>query len=105
MKKTLPANIRRFGKSYKGVWRAFERLGEECHKAGPLDTRIRRLVKVGIAAASGSEGAVHSAVRNARSEGVPAAEIRHAILLAITTIGFPRAQAALSWAEDVLSKK
>ena len=32
-------------------------------------------------------------------------EIRHAILLSITTIGFPNGQAALSWAEDVMRKK
>jgi alkylhydroperoxidase/carboxymuconolactone decarboxylase family protein YurZ len=38
-------------------------------------------------------------------DGVSKDEIRHAILLSITTIGFPPAQAALSWAEDVLSKK
>jgi alkylhydroperoxidase/carboxymuconolactone decarboxylase family protein YurZ len=54
---------------------------------------------------AGSEGALHSAVRNALAEGVSKDEIRHAILLSITTIGFPRAQAALSWAEDILSKK
>jgi alkylhydroperoxidase/carboxymuconolactone decarboxylase family protein YurZ len=39
------------------------------------------------------------------AEGVSKAEIRHAILLSITTIGFPNAQAALSWAEDILNKK
>jgi 4-carboxymuconolactone decarboxylase len=105
MKKILPANVRRFEKSYRGIWRAFEQLGQECHKAGPLDARTRRLVKIGIAAAAGSEGAMHSAVRHARAEGVSAAEIRHAILLTITTIGFPRAQAALTWAQDVLRKK
>ena len=37
--------------------------------------------------------------------GVSAEEIRHAILLTLTTIGFPRAMAALSWAEDVLRRR
>ena len=104
MKAALPKSVERFGKSYAKVWQRFKQLGEECHRAGPLDGRTRRLVKIGIAAAAQSEGAVHSAVRNARGEGVSADEIRHAILLAITTIGFPRAMAALSWAEDVLKK-
>lgn len=105
MRTPVPASVRRFGKTYPRISKAFEKLGKECHRAGPLSARVRRIVKIGIATAAGSEGAVHSAVRNARAEGVSPAEIRHAILLAITTIGFPRASAALSWAEDVLGKK
>jgi alkylhydroperoxidase/carboxymuconolactone decarboxylase family protein YurZ len=48
---------------------------------------------------------MHSAVRNALAEGVSPDEIRHAILLSITTIGFPNGQAALSWAEDIMRRK
>ena len=48
---------------------------------------------------------MHSAVRNALAEGVSQDEIRHAILLSITTIGFPNGQAALSWAEDLMRGK
>ena len=102
MKNKLPQPLKSFGKNYPGVWKSFQRLGEECHRAGPLDERARRLVKVGIAAAAQSEGAVHSAVRHARTASVSPQEIRHAILLTITTVGFPRAMAALSWAEDIL---
>ena len=105
MKADFPQWIKRFQKTHGAVWRSFQRLGAECHRAGPLDARTRRLVKIGIAAASGSEGAVHSAVRNALAEGVARDEIRHAILLSVTTVGFPHAQAALSWAEDVMRKK
>ena len=105
MKTSLPQWAKRFQKTYPRVWRSFQQLGDECHRAGPLDAKTRRLVKVGIAAAYGSEGGLHSAVRNALREGVSADEIRHAILLSITTIGFPNAQAALSWAEDVIGKK
>ena len=104
MKAILPKSVERFSKSYAKVWQTFQQLGEECHRAGPLDSRVRRLVKVGIAAGAQSEGAVHSAVRHARTAGVSPDEIRHAILLAITTIGFPRAMAALTWAEDTLRK-
>ena len=57
----------------------------------------RRLVKVGIAAAAQSEGAVHSAVRHAKEAGILDSEIRHVIVLSFTTIGFPRAMAAMSW--------
>lgn len=105
MKSKLPIPVQQLRKDYPALWRSFEKLGEECHGAGPLDERERRIVKVGIAAAAQSEGAVHSAVRTARRAGVSAEKIRHAILLTITTIGFPRAMAAWSWAEDVLGKR
>jgi alkylhydroperoxidase/carboxymuconolactone decarboxylase family protein YurZ len=105
MKSSLPHWSRRFEKSYAKIWKSFQLLGEECHRWGPLDAHTRRLAKVGIAAGAGLEGALHSAVRNALAEGVSKNEIRHVILLSITTIGFPRAQAALSWAEDILTKK
>jgi alkylhydroperoxidase/carboxymuconolactone decarboxylase family protein YurZ len=104
-KPDLPKWVGQFRKSYPTVWSTFQELGDECHKAGPLDERVRRLVKLGIAVGAQSEGAVHSAVRNARSTGAAAEEIRHAVLLAITTIGFPRAMAALTWVEDILKSK
>jgi alkylhydroperoxidase/carboxymuconolactone decarboxylase family protein YurZ len=100
----IPKAVESFSTSFASVWQAFQKLGDECHGAGPLDDRVRRLVKVGIAAAAQSEGAVHSAVRHAKAAGIPAAEIRHVIVLSITTIGFPRAMAAMSWADDILRK-
>ena len=102
MKTKLPSSVQNLRKSYPAVWKHFEQLGEACHEAGPLDERTRRIAKVAIAAAAQTEGGVHSAVRNARAAGVSANQVRHAILLTLTTIGFPRAMAALSWAEDVL---
>jgi 4-carboxymuconolactone decarboxylase len=104
MRTKLPGSLQTFRKSYPAVWKRFQALGEECHRAGPLEERVRRIVKVAIAAAAQSEGAVHSAVRNARAAGVSTDEIRHAILLTTTTIGFPRAMAALTWAEDILRR-
>ena len=103
-KSALPQNTQSFAAGYKDVWRAFQELGDQCHNAGPLDDRTRRLIKVGVAAAAQSEGAVHSAVRQAKDAGVSGDEIRHAIILTLTTIGFPRALAAMSWANDILKK-
>jgi alkylhydroperoxidase/carboxymuconolactone decarboxylase family protein YurZ len=100
----LPKTVESFSTSFAPVWQAFQKLGDECHGAGPLDGRVRRLVKIGIAAAAQSEGALHSAVRHAKAVGISADEIRHVIVLSITTIGFPRAMAAMSWADDVLRK-
>jgi alkylhydroperoxidase/carboxymuconolactone decarboxylase family protein YurZ len=52
----------------------------------------------------GSEGAVKSHVRRALEEDVTPEEIRHAVLMALTTAGFPAMIAALKWTEEVLSK-
>jgi len=57
------------------------------------------------AAAMRSEGALHSHTRRALQAGAEPDEIRHAIILVTSTIGFPQVVAALSWAEDVLGKK
>lgn len=94
----VPKTVESFSASFGSVWQAFQKLADECHGTGPLDDSVWRLVKVAIAAAAQSEGAV----RHARAAGISAAEIRHVIVLCITTIGFPRAMAAMSWANDNL---
>ncbi len=89
-------------KRYPKYIDAVETLGEVVAEAGPLDDRILQLVQLAGAAASRSEGAVHSHTRRALKAGVSADEIRHALISLTSTIGFPNVTAALSWAEDVL---
>jgi 4-carboxymuconolactone decarboxylase len=48
---------------------------------------------------------VRSHVRKLLGVGLSEAEIVHTIVLAITTIGFPATNAALSWAEEVFSEE
>lgn len=103
MSKNVPEQMNAFRAAYPTVWQAFESLGKECHEnGGPLDEKTRRLVKLGIAIASQHEGAVHSAVRHAMEAGVTRDEMLHAAILAITTIGWPKAYAAVTWIDDVL---
>jgi alkylhydroperoxidase/carboxymuconolactone decarboxylase family protein YurZ len=82
------------------VWQAFSNLAEACHKAGPLDAKTRKLVKLAIAVGAGTEGGTHSAVRHAAEAGVTAQEMEHVVLLSITTIGLPAAGRALTWIHD-----
>jgi alkylhydroperoxidase/carboxymuconolactone decarboxylase family protein YurZ len=105
MQELLPDWIAAFREKHPTVWEAFERLGEACHEAGPLEEKTRRLVKLGIGVAFRHEGAVHSAVRNALKSGVTREEIEHVVLLAITTIGWPAAYAAMTWIEDEFSSR
>lgn len=96
----LPTHFRRFKAAHPEIYEAFEELGRRVHERGSLSERERRLVKLGIAIGVGTEGGVHSAVRHALRGGCSREDVEHAVRLAITTIGFPRAMAALSWVDD-----
>jgi alkylhydroperoxidase/carboxymuconolactone decarboxylase family protein YurZ len=104
MAKALPKTVNQFSKQYPKVWEAFNELGERCHKAGPLDEKTRRLIKLALSIGGGLEGATHSAVRGARRTGITADEISHVALLAITTLGFPVAARAMTWIADPQDK-
>ena len=101
MKTKLPELPAQLARHQPEVWAAFEMLANRCHEAGPLSPKTRRLVKLGIAVGAGLEGGVHAQVRNALAEGITAAELRHVILLGLTTIGFPASMAALTWVNDL----
>jgi len=98
----LPKRFVDFSAQEPEIARAHEALGEAVHGAGPLDERTRALVKLGIAVGAGREGSVHSMARKAVEAGLTPAEIRHAVLLALPTLGFPSTMAALSWLEDLV---
>jgi 4-carboxymuconolactone decarboxylase len=101
MSNPLPEKIEDFRKKSPAVWDAFAALASACHEqGGPLDERSRRLAKLGLAIGSQHEGAVHSATRHALEGGCTIDELRHVAILAITTLGWPAAYAALSWIED-----
>jgi len=79
------------------------RFGEACHETGPLDEKTRRLIKLALAVAFRHEGAVHSAARNALRSGATQGELEHVVILSITTIGWPAANAAMTWIKDAFS--
>jgi 4-carboxymuconolactone decarboxylase len=98
----LPDIYVSFRERYPEVAGAQDGLGAALDAAGPLDARARRLVKLGIAIGALAEGAVRSNVRKALDEGATPDEVRHVVVLAITTAGFPSAIAALRWVDEVL---
>jgi 4-carboxymuconolactone decarboxylase len=97
----LPKRFADFNKTYPSLAKAYESLGSECHAAGPLNEKARALVKLALAVGAKQEGGVHAQVRKALDAGVTANELRHVALLAIPTIGFPPAMAAMSWIDDL----
>lgn len=101
----LPEIYQQFKQRFPHVKEPFGALGAAEHDAGPLGEKERRLVKLGIAVGTESEGAVRSHVRKLLGIGATQEEILHTIVLALTTIGFPATNAALSWAEEVLEEE
>lgn len=97
----LPSSAGTFAKQHPEVWEAYAELGKACSDAGPIDTETKRLVKLALAIAEGSEGAVHSHTRRGLEEGIDPEALKHAAILSVPTIGFPNAMAAISWIEDV----
>ena len=98
----VPEKFREFVSRYPEAARAYEDFAAACRRAGPLGDRDRALVQLGIAAGSNVEGSVNSQVRKALDLGLSPGEIRHAILLASTAVGFPRMMRALTWADAIL---
>ncbi len=99
----LPSRYLKFKENYFDMFSAYENLGKSSVEAGPLDVKQIALVKLGIALGARLEGAVHSHCRKALEAGLKPNEIRHAVLLSVTTIGFPSMMAGLSWVDDVLN--
>ena len=101
----IPGWYGRQRRRYPALFRAYEALGDACRRAGPLDARTGSLVKLAIAVGTRHEGAVHSLARRSLEAGASVEEIRHVVLLATTTIGFPAMMAALAWVEDVIAPR
>lgn len=100
----LPTPYQDFTRQHPSVLRAFEQLGEAAAKEGPLDEKTRELIKLGMAATNRSKSAVESHTFRALEAGASPQEIEHAIILGVTTIGFPNMMAALTWAKAAIKE-
>ena len=97
----IPKFFEEFRAAHPVVAGHYEQLSEACRAAGPLDGRTCELIKLAIAMGAGAEGAAHSHARRALAEGASERQLEHVALLAITTLGFPRAMTGLAWVKDV----
>lgn len=104
-KNFLPFPYERFAKEFPEIEKEYDKLAKKCHASGPLNEKVRRLVKLGIAIGSESEGAVKSHTRRAMAMGISPKEIRHAVLLGLTTIGFPKMIATLNCVHEVFEER
>ena len=85
----LPQTFQKFARDYPKVHEAYEALARAAHESGPLNQRMRQLVKLAISVGASLEGAVRAHTWQAREAGVTEAEIDHVVLLSLTTVGQP----------------
>lgn len=81
-----------------------EALGAAARSAGPLDEKTIQLVQLAAAAAIRSHGSTHSHTVRALEAGATPEEIRHAVIVLTSTIGFPTVAAALCWVDDIIER-
>jgi len=98
----LPKIYEVFAEKFPDVLKDFQQLGKTCRAYGPLDPKCQDLINLGIAIGANSRGAVMSQTRKAMESGATREEVVHAVLLSLTTTGFPNMIAALGWVDEVL---
>lgn len=98
--KGIPPSLKEFGRKYPEVWERYEALGDACHRAGPLDDKTRRLIKLALSVGARQEGGVRGQVRKAREAALGLEEMEQVVALALPTVGLPNAIAAYSWIAD-----
>ena len=96
-----PSLYEDFRAEFPDVAERYQQLGDVTRTAGPRDGRTAELCKLAMSIAAGAEGGTHSHTRRALSAGATREELMHVALLAITTLGFPRAMTGLAWIRDV----
>ena len=100
--KALPKTFQDFVKKHGTIWEAHEKLTLACAEAGPLDRKTRELIKIGIAVGTGLETATRRHAIMARENGASVEEVHQAVLMAMTTCGYPTAMAGWQWVNDAM---
>ncbi len=90
-----PDTFKAFVERYPEIWQAQEMGAEAIEQSGPLDRKMRELIKIGICLGATLQTALRRHVHQALASGASLAEVEQAILLGINTVGFPAAM--ISW--------
>lgn len=98
----LPETFKSLVDKYPEVWKAHEQFTIACAEAGPLDRKTIELIKVGICIGGGLETATQRHALMAVENGASKEEVYHTALMAMTTLGHPRAAAGWKWINSVL---
>jgi alkylhydroperoxidase/carboxymuconolactone decarboxylase family protein YurZ len=101
-KNELPETFKSLVDKYPEIWEAHERFTVACAEAGPLDRKTIELIKVGICIGGGLETATQRHAIMAVENGASKDEVYHTALMAMTTLGHPRAAAGWKWIHSAL---
>jgi len=98
----IPKLYRMIESKHPQVAGLHRQLADAARAEGPIDNKTAHLIQLAAATAIRSEGAVHSHARRALEAGASKEEIRHAVILLTTTLGFPAIAAAMDWLNDLI---
>jgi alkylhydroperoxidase/carboxymuconolactone decarboxylase family protein YurZ len=99
----LPRTFQKFTERFPELRDAHQAIAQLADKAGSLSRRECELIKMGICMGAGLESAFRSHVRRAMEHGATIGEVEQAVVLAMTTVGFPRTAAAWQWAHKQIA--
>lgn len=100
-----PKSINYFADNFPKAWESYQALEERCYKEGPLNEKTCRLIKMAVTASALMERSTKVHVGLALEAGAKPEEIRQAMLMILTSRGFPGTVIALQWAEEVIAEK
>lgn len=101
----LPTTFKQFVRRFPQLAAAHQAIGEHTATMGPLDKKTQHLIKIGICLGAGLESAMRSHTRRAIQAGATEAELEQAVMLGMTTCGFPRTVAAWQWVQEQLKRQ
>jgi len=93
----------RFAERFPKLASAHQTMGLAASE-GPLDKKTQHLIKIGICLGAGLESAMRSHTRRAIQAGATEAELEQAVMLGMTTCGFPRTVAAWAWVQEQIHR-
>jgi 4-carboxymuconolactone decarboxylase len=100
--RNIPEHFQSLKQRFPEVIAASEDLGKTAKAAGPIDEKTVHLLQMAAGTAIRSHGAVRSHARRALESGANTQELFHAVLVLISTLGFPVVAAAVGWIDDVV---
>lgn len=91
-----------FKEDFPKVYTMHEELGREVHEnSGPLDEKTRWMIKIAVSGSCNHKRALETHIRKAKTAGVTDEEIKHTLLLLISSTGFPAFMKAYSVFMDI----
>ena len=98
----IPKHYRVMESRHPQIAGLHRQLADAARAEGPIDDKTAHLIQLGAAVAIRSEGAVQSHARRALQAGATHEELRQAVILLTTTLGFPAIAAAMDWLNDLI---